>query len=48
MKEIKLRLTDEEVENLLLLIQNSSDTDNEEWDETILSIERKLLDQLYK
>lgn len=42
----KNTLTDEEIEQLLMLVKESSNTGNEEWDATMKSIEKKLKKQI--
>lgn len=42
MKELKIILTEEEAYNLYILVGESKDTDNKEWDETMKNIYKKL------
>ncbi len=42
MKKVTITLTEKEVETLYQLVSESCDTGNDEWDITMVSIERKL------
>jgi hypothetical protein len=42
MKNIKITLTEQEAQNLLVLVLESGDTGNADWDEIMKSIKKKI------
>lgn len=46
MENVKITLTLNEAQELLSLVSESSNTGNQEWDETMKSIEQKIKDKI--